>query len=109
MGLMVRWLVLGAALLSLTQTSPAAAASANGHVSRTGAAVKGEPEVVVVGDLMWTVRDNGRDVTWFEAKAYCDSCRVGGYDDWEMPSEDMLRRICSIPLMEEVRDSEHWD
>ena len=61
-------------------------------------------EVVIVGDYMWTVADNGRDLNWFEAKAYCDSCRVGGYDDWQIPSAEMLRKLCSIPIGSELLD-----
>jgi Protein of unknown function (DUF1566) len=49
--------------------------------------------VVVRGDLMWTVRDNGRDVNWNEAKAYCEACRVGGYSDWRMPTIEELEGL----------------
>ena len=50
-------------------------------------------ETVVRGDLMWTVRDNGSDVDWNEAKAYCEACRVGGYSDWRMPTIEELQGL----------------
>ena len=50
-------------------------------------------EIVQRGDLMWTVRDNGSDVDWNEAKAYCEACRVGGYSDWRMPTIEELQGL----------------
>ena len=50
-------------------------------------------EIVQRGDLMWTVRDNGRDVNGYEAKAYCKACRVGGYSDWRMPTIEELQGL----------------
>ena len=38
------------------------------------------------GRLMWTLRDNGTDVSWLEAREWCSRCRVGGYSDWRLPS-----------------------
>lgn len=49
--------------------------------------------VVTRGDLMWTVRDNGFFLTWAEAEAWCRACRVGGYDDWRLPTIDELRGL----------------
>jgi len=43
--------------------------------------------------LMWASKDNGRDVTWEEAKEYCENYRGGGYTDWRMPTQDDLARI----------------
>ena len=48
---------------------------------------------VTIGTLMWTVQDNGRDVTWAEAKAYAVACRVDGYSEWRLPT---LRELESI-------------
>jgi TolB-like protein len=50
-------------------------------------------EAVVRGDLMWTVRDNGSDVNWFEAQSFCNACRVGGYRDWRMPNIEELEAL----------------
>jgi uncharacterized caspase-like protein len=40
--------------------------------------------------LMWAAKDSRRDVTWQEAKAYCESYGGGGYTDWRMPTQDEL-------------------
>ncbi|MFM8559142.1 MAG: PEGA domain-containing protein, partial [bacterium] len=71
-------------------------------VVRTAPAVSPKPQragqgtasdVVVRGDLKWTVSDNGSDVDWNEAKAYCEACQVGGYTDWRMPSIEELQGL----------------
>ena len=40
--------------------------------------------------LMWAAKDNGTDITWANAKSYCDNYRGGGYSDWRMPTQDEL-------------------
>jgi hypothetical protein len=40
--------------------------------------------------LVWANKDNGRNVTWQEAKEYCENYRGGGYTDWRMPTQDEL-------------------
>jgi Protein of unknown function (DUF1566) len=47
-------------------------------------------ETVQRGDLMWMVTDNQGDVDWFEAKAFCESCRAGGHADWRLPQFEEL-------------------
>lgn len=36
--------------------------------------------------LMWAKSDNGADINWTDAKKYCDQYRVGGYNDWRLPT-----------------------
>ena len=43
--------------------------------------------------LMWASKDNGRTVTWQEAKAYCENYRGGRYTDWRLPTQDELARL----------------
>jgi hypothetical protein len=38
-------------------------------------------------NLLWAAADNGKDVDWKEAKAYCEKYRGGG---WRMPTQDEL-------------------
>ena len=35
--------------------------------------------------LMWTLTDNGKNLDWKNASAYCQALRTGGYSDWRMP------------------------
>jgi hypothetical protein len=43
--------------------------------------------------LMWTKNDNGNDVNWQEASNYCNSLRLAGYSDWQLPRIDQLETI----------------
>lgn len=37
--------------------------------------------------LLWAAKDNGRPITWAEAKSYCETYATGG---WRMPTKDEL-------------------
>jgi hypothetical protein len=43
--------------------------------------------------LLWAAKDNGADITWSDAKNYCDNYRRGGYIDWRMPTQDELATL----------------
>jgi hypothetical protein len=43
--------------------------------------------------LMWTNKDNGKQLSWLGAKEYCSTLRLGGYADWRLPSVDELNQI----------------
>jgi hypothetical protein len=47
-------------------------------------------------NLMWAARDNGHNINWLNAKSYCESCRVGGYTDWRMPTQSELAGLYDI-------------
>lgn len=40
--------------------------------------------------LMWASKDSGRNMSWEDAKYYCENYRDGGYTDWRMPTQDEL-------------------
>jgi hypothetical protein len=44
-------------------------------------------------NLMWAAQDNGSDIDWKIAKAYCENYRGGGYTDWRMPTKDELEGL----------------
>ncbi len=41
-------------------------------------------------NLMWAEKDNGSNITWSDAKDYCERYRGGGYTDWRMPKPGEL-------------------
>ena len=42
---------------------------------------------------MWTVEDNGEDITWQGAVAYAGALRLGGFSDWRLPTIGELERL----------------
>lgn len=43
--------------------------------------------------LMWSKQDNRGDVTWAGAKRFCEGYRLGGFDDWRLPTIDELATL----------------
>lgn len=41
-------------------------------------------------NLIWAAKDNGSDISFTDAKSYCDNYRGGGYTDWRIPTQDEL-------------------
>lgn len=46
--------------------------------------------------LMWASRDNGDDINWHEAEAYCRAFNGGGYNDWRMPTQKELATLFDL-------------
>jgi len=44
-------------------------------------------------NLMWASKDNSSDISWTDAKVYCESYTAGGYTDWRMPTHDELASL----------------
>lgn len=40
--------------------------------------------------LMWASADNGKNINWQKAKAYCDEFSSGGHKDWRLPTVSEL-------------------
>ena len=43
--------------------------------------------------LMWAKYDNQGDITWQDAKAYCDHIILSHYNDWRMPTIQELSTL----------------
>ncbi len=43
--------------------------------------------------LMWAAEDNGVPITWEEAINFCRDYKVGGYNDWRMPTQNELAAL----------------
>ncbi|MGA2834176.1 MAG: DUF1566 domain-containing protein [Terracidiphilus sp.] len=50
--------------------------------------------------LAWTTEDNGSDVNWNQAIAYCANLRLGGYTDWRLPTIEELQGIYDVNASE---------
>jgi outer membrane protein OmpA-like peptidoglycan-associated protein len=44
-------------------------------------------------NLLWAAQDNGSDIDWPDAKAYCENYNGGGYKDWRMPTQQELNGL----------------
>lgn len=43
--------------------------------------------------LIWTKKDNGKDVNWQQATDYCRNLQLAGHSDWRLPTIDELLGI----------------
>ena len=43
--------------------------------------------------LQWAAQDNGRDISWHNARAYCQNYSGGGYTDWRLPTVSELEGL----------------
>jgi hypothetical protein len=44
-------------------------------------------------NLMWAAKDNGRALSWPDAKSFSTDYRSGGYSDWRLPTVDELKGL----------------
>ena len=44
-------------------------------------------------NLMWTAKDNGKDVSWKDAVTYCRKLNLAGGTGWRMPNMDELQGV----------------
>jgi len=43
--------------------------------------------------LVWTQADNGNHIDWQAAVAYCQELRLGGHNDWRLPTATELDAV----------------
>ena len=57
-------------------------------------------------NLMWAAHDNMGDITWHEAKLYCENPPIGGYKylNWRMPTIEELRTLYDKNLTKRETD-----
>jgi len=44
--------------------------------------------------LMWQRRGHPEEVTWSQAKEYCENLNLAGFDDWRMPTLSEQQALC---------------
>ena len=50
-------------------------------------------DTVIIDGLMWTVEDNGQDIDWNNATAYCEDLTLDGFSDWGLASLAQLEAL----------------
>jgi len=59
--------------------------------------VKANPthkDITLIGELMW--EKETRDMSWYEAMEYAENLRLGGYDDWRLPTIEELAEVVEL-------------
>jgi hypothetical protein len=59
-------------------------------------------------NLMWQKGDNGEEVTFEQARAYCRNLRLGGRSDWRLPKPGELDTPVDVQLMAPLHSPEAY-
>jgi len=51
------------------------------------------PDIMIIDGKMWQKETVEKEMTWDEAMEYAKNLRLGGYDDWRLPTIDELGEI----------------
>ena len=51
-------------------------------------------DITFIGDLMW--EKETREMTWHKAMEYANNLRLGGYDDWRLPTLEEIRDVVRL-------------
>ena len=80
------------------------ATSKNDHPASTATDAPPDLEVTVDGELMWTRTDNGKDIEWEEANAYCSVLTLEGLKGWRLPALDELAKLYEVGNAHNIRE-----
>ena len=64
-------------------------------------------EIVVINGLMYQNQPFTERYSWDEAKEYAKKLRLGGYDDWRLPTITELSQVRN-PKLDKWQGSEKW-
>ena len=53
-------------------------------------------KVTIAGDLIWQKCTIAKKMNWDEAIEYAKNLRIGGYDDWRLPTIEELSEVVTI-------------
>ena len=48
-------------------------------------------DITIIGELMW--EKESREMNWDDAMEYAKNLRLGGYDDWRLPTREELAEV----------------
>jgi len=51
------------------------------------------PDIMIIDGKMWQKKTIEEKMTWDEAMEYAKNLRLGGYDDWRLPTIEELKNI----------------
>ncbi len=51
-------------------------------------------DITIIGDLMW--EKETRDMSWNDTMEYAKNLRLGGYDDWRLPTIKELSEVVTL-------------
>ncbi len=65
------------------------------EISRDGTFIATGTGVVIdtKTGLIWAAKDNGKGISWHDAKRYCENYQGDGYGGWRMPTQDELEGL----------------
>lgn len=88
----MRYALVFAAMLACFSISPFSTAASDKEPDRYQIE-KGVGVLDTETGLMWAEKDNGQDINWEDAKAYCENYSAGNYTDWRQPTQDELKTL----------------
>jgi len=63
-------------------------------------------DITIVGDLMW--EKESRRMKWDEGMEYAKNLRLGGYDDWRLPTREELEEVVTLCGGEFITLDDDW-
>jgi len=52
-------------------------------------------DITIIGDLMWE-KETQEEMDWDEAMEYAKNLRLGGYDNWRLPTREELEEVVTL-------------
>jgi hypothetical protein len=86
------WIKVAALLLSAADIQASAQSAPEGQGRAQETETRGFWTDPSTG-LMWTQKDNGKDVSWKKATKHCRDLRLAGYSDWRLANMAELQPI----------------
>ena len=67
------------------------------------------PDIMIIDGKMWQKETVAEKMTWDEAMEYAKNLRLGGYDDWRLPTLKEFREvICSCGGIDQPNSNESY-
>jgi len=68
------------------------------------------PDIMMINNLMWQKETVKKKMNWNDAMEYAKNLRLGGHNDWRLPSIDEFGEVIdSCGIIHINRDNNNWD